>query len=368
MMVNISNTFFKKLNLYAVTFLVTFGLLLQISASSVQGLNQFGDNFYFIKRHLASLVIGIVIFNLGKSLSYKFILKFSNVLIVGITISLFLVLAYGVVRGGSRRWIDLGPVLFQPSEYAKPIIILWVAYKLSELKDDTPQRHYLQRAILLPLACCFLIYLEPDYGTTLTILGIFFIQIVFSDIKIRYPAIFLSLSVFPLYLFANASDYRRERIETFLTGKCQEGIDLLGDCFQLNQSWIALSSGGLTGLGPGTSRARWGMLPNAYTDFIVSITGEEYGFIGVVVLTAVFFILIISFYGMAITTKDSFKRLILAGMATWVGIQTILNLGGAVGLLPITGIVLPFISYGGTAMVSIFIGLSFAHNETLNNE
>ncbi len=366
-MINISNIFFKKLNIYAVTFLVTFGLLLQISASSVQGLNQYGDNFYFIKRHLASLVIGIILFNLGKSLSYKFILKFSNILIVGITISLFLVLAYGVVRGGSRRWIDLGPVYFQPSEYAKPIIILWVAHKLSEINSDKSQRYYLQRAVLLPLVCCFLIYLEPDYGTTLTILGIFFIQIVFSDIKMRYPAILLSLSVFPLYLFANASDYRRERIETFLTGKCQDGFDLLGDCFQLNQSWIAISSGGLTGLGPGTSRARWGMLPNAYTDFIVSITGEEYGFIGILVLTLVFLILIISFYGLALTTEDHFKKLILAGVATWVGIQTILNLGGAVGLLPITGIVLPFISYGGTAMVAIFIGLSFAHNETSNH-
>ena len=367
-MLNISNTFFKKMNLYALWFLVTFGILLQISASSVQGLNQYDDNFYFIKRHIASLVIGIIIFNLVKSFSYKFILKFSNILIVTITISLFLVLAYGVVAGGSRRWIDLGPVYFQPSEFAKPIIILWVAHKLSELKNNNSQRYYLQRAILLPLICCFLIYLEPDYGTTLTILGIFFIQIVFSDIKLRYPAFLLSISIFPLYLFATASDYRRERIETFLTGKCQDGVDLLGDCFQLNQSWIAISSGGLTGLGPGTSRARWGMLPNAYTDFIVSITGEEYGFIGILVLTIIFLILIVSFYGMALTTNDNFKKLLLAGIATWVGIQTILNLGGAVGLLPITGIVLPFISYGGTAMVSIFIGLSLAHNENLDNE
>ena len=245
-MLNISNTFFKKMNLYAIWFLVTFGILLQISASSVQGLNQYDDNFYFIKRHIASLVIGIIIFNLVKSFSYKFILKFSNILIVTITISLFLVLAYGVVAGGSRRWIDLGPVYFQPSEFAKPIIILWVAHKLSELKNNNSQRYYLQRAILLPLICCFLIYLEPDYGTTLTILGIFFIQIVFSDIKLRYPAFLLSISIFPLYLFATASDYRRERIETFLTGKCQDGVDLLGDCFQLNQSWIAISSGGLT--------------------------------------------------------------------------------------------------------------------------
>ena len=196
-MINISNTFFKKMNLYAIWFLVTFGLLLQISASSVQGLNQYNDNFYFIKRHVASLVIGIIIFNLVKSLSYKFILKFSNTFIVLITLSLFLVLAYGVVVGGSRRWIDLGPVYFQPSEFAKPIIILWVAHKLSELKNEHSHRYYLQRAILLPIVCCFLIYLEPDYGTTLTILGIFFVQIVFSDIKARYPVAILSLSVFP---------------------------------------------------------------------------------------------------------------------------------------------------------------------------
>ena len=105
-----------------------------------------------------------------------------------------------------------------------------MAHKLSELKNNNSQRYYLQRAILLPLICCFLIYLEPDYGTTLTILGIFFIQIVFSDIKLRYPAFLLSISIFPLYLFATASDYRRERIETFLTGKCQDGVDLLGKC------------------------------------------------------------------------------------------------------------------------------------------
>jgi cell division protein FtsW (lipid II flippase) len=110
------------------------------------------------------------------------------------------------------------------------------------------------------------------------------------------------------------------------------------------------------------------MLPNAYTDFIVSITGEEYGFIGILILTIIFLILIVSFYGMALTTDNSFKKLILVGLGTWVGLQTIINLGGAVGLLPITGIVLPFISYGGTAMVSIFIGLSLAHNETLYNE
>ena len=367
-MLNLSNTFFKKINLYAIWFLVTFGILLQISASSVQGLNQYNDNFYFIKRHLASLLIGILIFNLGKNFTYNFILKFSNIFMVIISIALFLVLAYGVVAGGSRRWIDLGPVYFQPSELAKPIIILWVAHRLSELKSEHSDWFYLKRAISLPLLSCFLIYLEPDYGTTLTILGIFFIQIVFSDVKIIYPVALLSLSVFPLYQFANASDYRRKRIQTFLDGDCQEGVDLLGTCFQLNQSWIAISSGGLTGLGPGTSRARWGILPNAYTDFIVSITGEEYGFIGILVLTIIFLILIISFYGMAITTDDNFKKLLLVGLATWIGIQTILNLGGAVGLLPITGIVLPFISYGGTAMVSIFIGLTLAHNRTSDNE
>ena len=187
-MVKLSNSLFKKINYFSVWFLVTFGILLNISASSVQGLNQFDDNFHFIKRHISSIIIGIIIYNLGKKLSFSMYKKFANVSIVTITLALFFVLTYGIVAGGSRRWIDLGVINLQPSEFAKPIIIFWIAYQLSYIKTENSNFYYLKRALALPILCCFFIYLEPDYGTTLTIFSIILAQILFSDIKLRSEA------------------------------------------------------------------------------------------------------------------------------------------------------------------------------------
>ena len=117
------------------------------------------------------------------------------------------------------------------------------------------------------------------------------------------------------------------------------------------------------GLGPGTSRARWGMLPNSHTDFIASIIGEEYGFVGLVIFIIILVLLIISLFGLAISTESEFKKLIFSGLGAWVLIQVVINLGGAVGLLPITGIVLPFISYGSSAMVALFGGLAIGYSK-----
>ena len=216
--------------------------------------------------------------------------------------------------------------------------------------------------MFLPVICCFFIYLQPDYGTTITIFGILLSQIVFSKIDFKYPVGILSLSVVPLYFLAISGSYRFNRITTWRDKDCDLGIDLLGACFQLNQSRIAISSGGMFGLGPGTSRARWGMLPNSHTDFIASIIGEEYGFVGLLIFVIILGFLIISFYGLAISTKSEFKKLIFVGLGSWVFIQTAINLGGAVGLLPITGIVLPFISYGSSAMVALFTGIAIGYS------
>ena len=194
--------------------------------------------------------------------------------------------------------------------------------------------------------------MEPDYGTFASICFILFSQIFFSKIKIIYPALTIFASILPLYLVATSSDYRLSRIEAFR--KCDYGVDLLGDCFQLHQSRIAISSGGLFGLGPGTSRARWGMLPNSYSDFISSIIGEEYGFFGLFLLVLAFFILISTTFFIAIREKNEIKKLISIGFGSWIFFQTVVNLGGAVGLLPITGIVLPFGTYGSRAIISNF--------------
>ena len=359
---NLTYSFFQRINLFSIWFLVTFGILVNISASSVQGLNQFNDNFYFIKRHMAAVLIGVLIFNIGKKINFYSYSRLINFSIVFVTSALFFVLTYGIVRGGSRRWVDLGVINFQPSELAKPIIILWVAYQLTNMDTKFNNFFYLRRAMFLPVICCFFIYLQPDYGTTITIFGILLSQIVFSKIDFKYPVGILSLSIVPLYFLAISGSYRFNRITTWLDRDCDLGIDLLGSCFQLNQSRIAISSGGMFGLGPGTSRARWGMLPNSHTDFIASIIGEEYGFVGLLIFVIILGFLIISFYGLAISTKSEFKKLIFVGLGSWVFIQTAINLGGAVGLLPITGIVLPFISYGSSAMVALFSGIAIGYS------
>ena len=359
---NLTYSFFQRINLFSIWFLVTFGILVNISASSVQGLNQFNDNFYFIKRHMAGVLIGVLIFNIGKKINFYSYSRLINFSIVFVTSALFFVLTYGIVRGGSRRWVDLGVINFQPSELAKPIIILWVAYQLTNMDTKFNNFFYLRRAMFLPVICCFFIYLQPDYGTTITIFGILLSQIVFSKIDFKYPVGILSLSIIPLYFLAISGSYRFNRITTWLDRDCDLGIDLLGSCFQLNQSRIAISSGGMFGLGPGTSRARWGMLPNSHTDFIASIIGEEYGFVGLSIFVIILGFLIISFYGLAISTKSEFKKLIFVGLGSWVFIQTAINLGGAVGLLPITGIVLPFISYGSSAMVALFTGIAIGYS------
>ena len=354
--------FIKRLNIFSILFLISFGILLNVSASSVEGLNLYGDNFYFIKRHLTAIIIGAILFNVLKNLKIDFIEKFSSVLMVAISGILFLVLTYGIVVGGSRRWIDLGVVNFQPSELAKPLIILWVAKQITtDLSNDSDIKKFI-RSIFFPLLCSFLVLLEPDYGTFATICFILFSQIFFSKIKIIYPSLTIFASILPLYVVATSSEYRLSRIETWLSRKCDLGIDLLGDCFQLNQSRIAISSGGLFGLGPGTSRARWGSLPNSYSDFISSIIGEEYGFFGLFLLVLAFFILISTTFLIAIREKNEIKKLISVGFGSWIFFQTIINLGGAVGIVPITGIVLPFVSYGSSAMISIFIALGIMYS------
>ena len=352
--------FLKRLNIFSVLFLISFGILLNVSASSVEGLNLYGDNFYFIKRHLTAIILGALIFNVLKNLNINFIEKFSSISMIIISSILFLVLTYGIVVGGSRRWIDLGIVNFQPSELAKPLIILWVAKQITnDIADDTDLKKFI-RSIFLPLLCAFLVLLEPDYGTFASICFILFSQIFFSKIKIIYPTLAIFASILPLYLVATSSEYRLSRIEAFR--KCDYGVDLLGDCFQLHQSRIAISSGGLFGLGPGTSRARWGLLPNSYSDFISSIIGEEYGFFGLFLLLLAFFILISTTFLIAIREKNEIKKLISVGFGGWIFFQTVVNLGGAVGLLPITGIVLPFVSYGSSAMISIFIALGIMYS------
>lgn len=357
-----------KINLIFITLLITFGLFLVSSATAVESQRLYGDNFYMIKNHLLTLSIGIASALVIKRVNYKRILNSSNYLIIFISITLFILLTYGDNFWGSTRWLPIGFVSIQPSEVAKPIILIWVANHLSKVELDNNNLKTIWRALFMPGIAVVLIFMQPDYGMAATIAFIILIQLLFSKVNIIYPIILAILGLFGGWYFLSIAAYRENRLRVWLERICDptsenfQVEELLDKCFQLHQSLIAISSGGLTGLGPGTSRARWGALPSAYSDFISVIIGEEYGFVGYIVFVFILSVCIISFFLIAIRQKNEFKRLFIVGLGAWILFQSVLNLGASVYLLPITGIVLPFVSYGGSAMVSIFIALGIMHS------
>ena len=350
-----------KLNGISVILLLIFGVFLVSSATAVESQRIYSDSFYMIANHGLGILIGVGMFLLIKRFNYMYFFKFLTPLVLVMIGALFILPTMGVNLFGSTRWLDIGNIRIQPSELAKPIIILWVAIQLSNEKIKEHDLKTIWRAGFIPGLAIILIFLQPDFGTTATVAFIVLIQFLFSKTKLIYPVILSIGGWFIGRYFLESEFYRAERLRVWSEGICNQGQELLGACFQVHQSRIAISSGGMFGLGPGTSRARWGSLPSAYSDFISSIIGEEYGFIGYLIFIFILSICIITFFLIAVREKNEFKKIFISGLGAWILFQSVLNLGASVYLLPITGIVLPFVSYGGTAMVSIFVALGIMH-------
>ena len=353
--------YLKKLNEISVILLLIFGVFLVSSATAVESQRIYSDSFFMIANHGLGIIIGTGLFLLIKRFNYLYLFKILTPIVLAMLVALFILPTMGVNLFGSTRWLDIGTIRIQPSELAKPIIILWVARHLSNNKIQEHDLKTLLRAGFIPGLAIILIFLQPDFGTTATIAFIVLIQFLFSKIKFIYPALFSIVGWFIGRYYIESEFYRAERLRVWREGICNQGQELLGACFQVHQSRIAISSGGMFGLGPGTSRARWGSLPSAYSDFISAIIGEEYGFIGYLIFIFILSVCIISFFLIAVREENEFKKIFISGLGAWVLFQSVLNLGASVYLLPITGIVLPFVSYGGTAMVSIFVALGIMH-------
>ena len=353
--------YLKKLNEISVILLLIFGIFLVSSATAVESQRIYSDSFFMIANHGLGIIIGTGLFLLIKRFNYLYLFKILTPIVLAMLGALFVLPTMGVNLFGSTRWLDIGTIRIQPSELAKPIIILWVARHLSNNKIQEHDLKTMFRAGFIPGLAIILIFLQPDFGTTATIAFIVLIQFLFSKIKFIYPALFSIVGWFIGRYYIESEFYRAERLRVWSEGICNQGQELLGACFQVHQSRIAISSGGMFGLGPGTSRARWGSLPSAYSDFISAIIGEEYGFIGYLIFIFILSVCIISFFLIAVREENEFKKIFISGLGAWVLFQSVLNLGASVYLLPITGIVLPFVSYGGTAMVSIFVALGIMH-------
>lgn len=336
----------------SVILLPAVGTLMVYSTSSVYALEKFGDADYFLKRHVIYLSVGFVAMIALMRLDYNVLKKLVYPAYVVGLIMLVLVLVPGIGKqiGGAKRWINLvGAGSFQPAEVAKFLLVFYLAYSLMKKRDkmDTFLIGFVSH-ILIGGAYIGLILLEPDFGMSVVILAVLLGMLFIGGVNTRYIAISGFLSILFVIWAVMSHGYRINRITAFL----HPWKDPLGSGYQAVQSFIAFSLGGATGTGLGNSSQKLLFLPEAHTDFIFSIIGEELGLVGVILIIAGFGFLVIRGLRVALRAPDLFGCYLVFGCVMLIALQAGINMAVAVGLFPTKGLTLPFISYGGTSLIS----------------
>lgn len=346
--------------------LVTLGLVMVLSASSVRSYQDSGSSFTVFERQLMWVALGLPAMWVALRLPPKAfrVLAYPALLLAVVGLILVFVPGIGVTRYGATRWLVLGPFTVQPAELAKLALVLWGADLLTRkqklLRD---WKHLLMP--LLPVATLIagLIMLEPDMGTTMTTLAVIFGLLWVVGAPMRIFAALVGAVGLLAGILAVTAPYRLERLTAFVN----PFDDPLNTGYQGIQGLYALGSGGWFGVGLGGSRQKWEYLPNAHTDYIFAIVGEELGLFGTLAVLLLFALLAYAGVRIAQSTRDPFIRLAASGVTAWLLVQALVNMGAVTGLLPITGIPLPLVSFGGSSLVvSLFaIGMlaSFARHE-----
>jgi cell division protein FtsW len=348
--------------------LVLLGIIMILSASSVASFATYGSSFMFFKRQLMWAALGIVAFVFFARLDYR-MLRGSGYLLYVIVVGLLLAVlvpGLGVTVGGSSRWLSLGPLSFQPSEIAKLVLVLFAADVFSR-KQERSFDSFAHTAIpLIPALGCLtmLVILQPDLGTTM-VLGLIGIGMLFvAGAPLRYVAPIASAGAVLAAIAAVAEPYRRARIFAFLN----PWADPFNTGYQTIQSLIALGSGGWFGVGLGASRQKWSYIPNAHTDFIYAILGEEMGLFGTIIVLALFAFLAYMGVRAARRAPDRFGMLLASGIVAWVTFQAIINMGAVTAALPITGVPLPLVSFGGTSLLILLAAMGVLVNVAYQGE
>ncbi|MDP2288997.1 MAG: putative lipid II flippase FtsW [Actinomycetota bacterium] len=345
--------------------LLLLGLVMVLSASSIESYRIFGSSYTLAQRQALFGVIGLIGLYFTARVSVQFWRGTARWIFLVAIVLLIAVLIVGVSVAGQRNWIELfGPFRVQPSEFAKFALVVWGADQLAR------KEHYhanLKQLLipLLPVAGLFmvLVLLEGDFGNTLMLAAITCGMLFAAGAHWKFFASFAGAGILGVWVLTLAAPYRMERFTSWLN----PGSDPLGVGWQLTQGHYALGTGGVLGVGLGASREKWGALPEAHTDFIFSVIGEELGLIGTLSVLILFAVLAFAVFRLTRTTSDPFVRLASAGVGSWIVVQAIVNIGAVLGLLPITGVPLPFVSYGGSSLIptlaAIGMLLAFARNE-----
>ena len=333
-----------------VAVLVAIGIVMIYSTSAIYAYEKMGDSLYFLKRHLIYLCAGIFLMICAMVVNMQTLRRFSKP-IMGFSIfllALVLIPHIGRETAGARRWFRIGPLNFQPSEFAKIASMIYFADLLTRKEKfiKSFMHGYLPPILVLGVVLG-LVLLEPDLGTAMAISIIATLMMLVSGVNVKYIFASFLASIPALYVLLFRVPYRRKRMTIFLN----PWSDKRGAGFQIIQSFIAIGSGGLLGVGLGQSRQKLFYLPASHTDFIFSIIGEELGFLGAATVVILFILFVWEGMKITLNSEGKFEKLLSMGLVSLIALEAVINMGVASGVLPTKGLPLPFISYGGTSLI-----------------
>jgi len=336
--------------IFPVIILVFIGTLMVYSSTALMSMRKYDNGFYYLWKHLFTVFAGTVTMLILSRIDFEKIRPLVYVLI-GVSLLMLLcvfVPGIGIEANGAKRWLRLWPTTFQPSELAKVVMVIFLADYMD--KNIHRMREF-KYGILIPVGVMLvfqiIIILQPDFGAVMS-LGILTVcLLILGGARLRHVGLLLLISLPVIYALVFSSAYRMKRIMCFT----DPWKDPFGCGFQLVQSFIAFGSGNLFGVGLGESRQKLYFLPEVHTDFIFSIIGEELGLVGVFTVVGVFVWLFIKGIKLAARTEDPFGYFLTIGLTMMIGVQAIINFAVSTGLMPTKGLPLPFISYGGSALL-----------------
>jgi cell division protein FtsW len=347
--------------------LVTVGTVMIYSSSSILAMERFKDGQFFLKKQIIFVILGVGMMILLQKIPYDKLRHFAypGVLLSVILLILVMIPHVGIRVGGASRWLRLGIFSFQVTEFVKIVVVLFLAHFLTRKTDYLNE---FTRGILIPVLVTMvlvgLIVIEPDFGTAVIITTLLMLMLYLSGSRMRYLAGMAAL-ILPagLWLLFSKS-YRVDRLMTFL----DPWRDPQHSGFQIIQSLLSFGSGGTFGVGVGDGMQKLFYLPEPHTDFILSVIAEESGFIGVFIVIALFGILVFRGFMISFKAPDRFSTLLASGVTMIIALEAFINIAGVMGLIPLKGLALPFLSYGGTSLImslsAVGILLNISSHET----
>ncbi|MFH1874277.1 MAG: putative lipid II flippase FtsW [Pseudomonadota bacterium] len=356
---NMNFTELKKMHfdswlLFLTILLVGCGVIMVYSSSAVLAQERFGDSYFYLKRTLAFAVVGFIAMAIALKVPYRIYYRLVYPILIGSLILVFLVFIpqIGKTIGGATRWINLGPVAFQPSELAKVAMIIFLAYSLEKKAEKIRSFSIgLVPHLLVMFVVAGSILAQKDFGAAAMIAAITWFMLFAAGAKKSYLFGMIALLIPFAYMFLSLEGYRKRRILAFLN----PWSDQYGAGFQIIQSFVAFNEGGWLGRGLGEGRQKLFYLPEAHTDFIFSVIGEEMGLIGVIAVIVLFALFCYRGLHIALQAPDMFGRYLATGGTLLICLSAVFNMGVVMGLLPTKGMVLPFISYGGSSLVVLLV-------------